>query len=469
MKKGFAFIDGLKDDRATRRKALSHAMKGKNFGKTHHRPSKLGQRSRRRNLRQTYLAAIDADQYHFELDSASGSPGLDSHVLCCKHLPIPFPIETTPLNRHTINQFFTFYISACIPTQLCWSVEQFMAYWMQVLFLDRTSYHCSLALMGTLNEVFFGQDLGSVESAYHLGQAVSLVNQTLETSGALSNSNITVVNFLVLRELMRGDQATAEVHLTGLKRMVDLRGGLLQLGDDTLALKISKTDLDYALHFGTSPLFNPDTIFEISLPWLSKARFVYMDLPYSQEKFSKIHPDLLQIILDVGRISATCNEPDNALKLNPIEFQELIVSVGYRLVRFRTLFAPWTENRLESAFHIGLVAFLTTLFVQFGRRRYLKYQLVGQCLTAMIDESIDELDDGMILWMLFIGGISVLAVEDKDNPWLSWRIHETAQRLGLKDWRGIQRNISKYPWIECLHGAGGKALWDSVSNSIDIL
>jgi hypothetical protein len=97
--------------------------------------------------------------------------------------------------------------------------------------------------MATLNQ-FFGGDGGarvvSPKAIYHLSQAVSLVNQKLNTSEALSNSNVTVVNFLVVQHLVRDAHSEAEVHLDGLDKMIELRGGLSQLGDRLLALKICR-------------------------------------------------------------------------------------------------------------------------------------------------------------------------------------------------------------------------------------
>jgi hypothetical protein len=94
--------------------------------------------------------------------------------------------------------------------------------------------------MATLNDFFCDSNALSSKAAYHLGQAVSLVNQKLDTEEALSISNLSVVNFLIVQEILREAQPKAEIHLDGLKRMLDLRGGLSHLEDSVLALKICK-------------------------------------------------------------------------------------------------------------------------------------------------------------------------------------------------------------------------------------
>lgn len=95
--------------------------------------------------------------------------------------------------------------------------------------------------MATLNAFVFATEAPPSEANYHLGKAVGLVKEKLGTAEALTNSNISVVNFLAVRDMYRGDQLSAEIHLKGLLKMVELRGGLSQLeGDCTLALKICK-------------------------------------------------------------------------------------------------------------------------------------------------------------------------------------------------------------------------------------
>lgn len=95
--------------------------------------------------------------------------------------------------------------------------------------------------MATLNGFVFDREAESLEAVHHLGKAVGLINQKLDTAEALSNSSISVVNFLIIREMFRGEQSSAEIHLKGLQKMVRLRGGLSRLeGDRTLVLKISK-------------------------------------------------------------------------------------------------------------------------------------------------------------------------------------------------------------------------------------
>lgn len=83
--------------------------------------------------------------------------------------------------------------------------------------------------MDTLNRYFFGRNVKSAGTISHLTQAVVLVNQSLATQEALCDSNIYTVNFMVIHELLNGAKHRALIHLRGLQKMVELRGGLLAL------------------------------------------------------------------------------------------------------------------------------------------------------------------------------------------------------------------------------------------------
>jgi hypothetical protein len=95
--------------------------------------------------------------------------------------------------------------------------------------------------MASVSAFFFGRESLPPDAIYHLNQAVRLVNSTIAASEAFSNSILSVVNLLVLQGLLRGDEAHARMHLEGLRKMVQLRGGIDELSqNEALLVKICK-------------------------------------------------------------------------------------------------------------------------------------------------------------------------------------------------------------------------------------
>jgi hypothetical protein len=283
MSPKFLFIDATKTDAGTRRRARSHAMKGKNVGKRHNRRTKvLPPRARIRKLEATSSSDPDLqeDGRHTEDVLLPMPPALMNRPReDVATVPQPLWSNTTPQSQHAIRQceslvrsrpkmtrdlhkvVFAEVTDALHHPRLCSSLEHINALWFSILFSNKTgmdtllitqtarplihpclpAYHCTMALMGTLTQFFFGRDAVPSDTVSHLTQAVILVNRSLDAPEALSDTNISVVNFMVVHELLNGAKLRALVHLKGLQKMVELRGGILALRPNLMLLvKICK-------------------------------------------------------------------------------------------------------------------------------------------------------------------------------------------------------------------------------------
>lgn len=95
--------------------------------------------------------------------------------------------------------------------------------------------------MAACNEFFLGQVVSSPETLYHLSQTFALVQTRLTSDEALSDSTLGIILMLIIQEQVRNEHQKAEVHYEGLRKMIELRGGLCQLeGNLPLLLKICK-------------------------------------------------------------------------------------------------------------------------------------------------------------------------------------------------------------------------------------
>jgi hypothetical protein len=86
--------------------------------------------------------------------------------------------------------------------------------------------HCAVALMEAFNHFFMEEGTSSPEALYHLSTTFSLVEERLKSAEALSDSTLGIIFMLVLQEQIRQGQIEAEIHFDGLKKMIELRGGL---------------------------------------------------------------------------------------------------------------------------------------------------------------------------------------------------------------------------------------------------
>ncbi|RYP64384.1 hypothetical protein DL771_008778 [Monosporascus sp. 5C6A] len=236
MDKTFHFVDGIRDDRASRRQMRRFVMKGKNAGKTFNRPSRLELARHKPNTRRA-LARISGDADKGVLASSTAIERVLGNVF----LTLSLPVEFSPYSLKVINEFFAYVAERMYPIQLGISLDEAKSTWMPMMFADEDIVPCSISLMQACNELFLGGGESSPKALYHLSQTFARVRKRLQSPDALSDSTISTVLSLIAQEQIRRGQPGAKIHIAGLRRMVELRGGLDQLEKNPpLVVKICK-------------------------------------------------------------------------------------------------------------------------------------------------------------------------------------------------------------------------------------
>lgn len=174
------------------------------------------------------------------------------------------------------------------------------------------------------------------------------------------------------------------------------------------------------------------------------------------------HPDLQHIALDIMNTTSMLNCDSSRYPILGLEgFQEILISVCYRLLRLHPLCGPRPVQWLEDACHLGLTAFGASLLLQFGRHRFSRYDCLSERLgTCLRTIQVDGPQDApVLLWLLFLGGVTFLG--EADDPWLKIKARATARLLGINTWAGVNNLLTTFPWVNSLHGDPGKALWEA--------
>lgn len=84
----------------------------------------------------------------------------------------------------------------------------------------------------------------------------------------------------------------------------------------------------------------------------------------------------------------------------------------------------------------------------------------------------DSVEKQTLLWLLHIGGISVLAGPE-EQKWLAPKVQELAWGvMGVLEWEGtgthggcgmgVKEYLLRFPWVNSLHSEPGRAMWDSL-------
>lgn len=338
--------------------------------------------------------------------------------------------------------------------------------------------------MQACNEIFLGTGASSPRALYHLSQTFAEVKKRLEGKDALTDSSLAIVISLINQEQIRNEQQSARVHINGLKRMVELRGGLRKLGKEnqalvlkickyviefadltaasTLSLTSKRTDILSCLQQGGPPAFYRDEMPQVRDTLGARNLIVPLSDTTATVRHANLSPDLKEILIDIIGVCSffNTNLPNTTLDLSL--FLETQVSICYRLLRFHELGTPWpASDSIQAAYHTALSLLMMSMFLQHDRRRVMDYSLITRCLWYVLDEvPLDEHEDELNLWLMVMGSIWIPG-DDHMNR-LAPKIQATAQRLGISTCDAMISSVSKFPWIHAIHDEPGQQAWKKV-------
>lgn len=176
--------------------------------------------------------------------------------------------------------------------------------------------------------------------------------------------------------------------------------------------------------------------------------------------YEELSAELLNLLIDVTELASQLNDASAKLrpKLNSYSFHDTLLLLGYRLVHISPLGGPRPANRLQNVIHLALGGFIVT-FLR-GLDHKIPYaRLLSELTTSAAQNQFDNNQESqeILLWLLFVGGISVFG--ESDYAWLIPKINQTTRILGLFTWKDVTRKLAKFPWVNDVHDKSGQALW----------
>jgi hypothetical protein len=139
------------------------------------------------------------------------------------------------------------------PIEVCVNVDSLKPDYFSWPFYDVTFFHAALLITSATDDYLLSRNL-SKTTVFHLRRTLYFLNEKLAQENAwLDDSTVYVIIMLTLMAVSFGDYAAAGAHMDGLRRIVELRGGVKYL-ESTPKLHY-KLDRYVAFFF---PLPSPD-------------------------------------------------------------------------------------------------------------------------------------------------------------------------------------------------------------------
>lgn len=218
----------------------------------------------------------------------------------------------------------------------------------------------------------------------------------------------------------------------------------------------------FALQSGQRPMFFRDNIAcvhdalakdGLSLANTDKALF---------HRYKDLDPDFQEALQDIMGSCSLFNNHAESISLGMVAFLELIISICYRLLRFRLLGSPTQRDDTEGALHLGSTIVMMTVFLQLGNRRMIDYTLVSQRLQEALNDRLLEADVELYLWLAIIGSIWIS--RDDESGWIGKLIQIACEKAGLTTWINVRSRIAIFPWIHVIHDKPGLDIWSTLND-----
>ncbi|OAK98702.1 hypothetical protein IQ06DRAFT_378573 [Phaeosphaeriaceae sp. SRC1lsM3a] len=450
-----------------RRLIRSHVMRGKNAG----RP-----RPPRKPLvhRKEELSISRSDDKRQEV-------GEIKHILY-PHQPLwnelsltSYPYYIGPEKERFVYQRLWIIAKALYPPEFCTEVNLSHYAWFRFVLEDVAYFHCLLAICFSFTTHFGGPRRISSEALRHISQAYRMTNERLSSFEACSDQAIAVVTMLAIYQRMHHQQAVGLVHFQGLRRMVELRGGLAKLASENRALaqKPWRLALEFALQDGAPATFSLGDVYGSHHSTGFKS-FNNASDEQNQELMHRrmtrsvlptctvdVDPTLLQLLTSINDFTNFLNSTTDKTKLDPLDYSDAVCFLLHRLLAYAPI-SPLHRHhlpQLDNLIHLTLVTVMTTLLPEYGHNqaRYdlLTNQLRETLQTMRAPETAKE--QAVLLWAVFVAYVTILD-DMEDEAMLNRMAVENSETLKLHYWDDLKRLLCSFGWIGVLYDKAGSRL-----------
>ncbi|KAH8894513.1 hypothetical protein GQ53DRAFT_820893 [Thozetella sp. PMI_491] len=266
-------------------------------------------------------------------------------------------------------------------------------------------------------------------------------------------------------ERLRREYQRGLIHFEAIRRMIELRGGMLGLicTQPKLAQKVFKADLEFALDLGSPTFFDVEHHPGHEAVGLLRGSFFRENklASYNFQILEKAGIQLQDVLFDIWSFASLLNAINTKrAKFALHTFYDVIAFIGYRLVKIRPLSGARLTSHWDDAIHLSLLSLTMSCYI--GPQKVSEYTILAEQIRISMQSLLGQgtKDNELILWLLFVNRIAALGPED--DAWMIPKIKIAGQILGVTEWQGVRETLRKFPWIDALFDEAGEAIWMQV-------
>ncbi|KAH7202861.1 uncharacterized protein BKA55DRAFT_658166 [Fusarium redolens] len=295
----------------------------------------------------------------------------------------------------------------------------------------------------------------------HFQKGLTLLKERLlgeDEELKISDSTISVVLKLAEAAHFDGDYQTSKQHMQGLRKMVDLRGGIYVFRGKALEVGMLRCDLSIAMHNGSSHVFFsqpsqpvPDYPHNLLRVWDDKmCSQEYIEISESLDSSLATAWRIMRrfcVLVNIGTQTQRL--------IRPQTIHETMTAVMYRLLRM-----DFTAGSISEAIRHGLLAFSYHVFLQWQDIK-LPYHcfptIYKNCILGL--ELVDGISSQLMIWLLMTGALSLFSTSEE--VWIRDGLRKQADKCWVSSWKEMQDILKSFMWITLLDEQPGKLVYDT--------
>ncbi|KFY32795.1 hypothetical protein V495_08731 [Pseudogymnoascus sp. VKM F-4514 (FW-929)] len=453
----------------------SHCMIGKNRGKTlpHRKKKPKGTLDDASLLRESIegsstMATTTTTSHHAPLATVPRKLGSELSSIQFASAVEPEVVEVV-LRFSFIAKKLLFALEPCI------FFERRAEAWIAPLAFDPAYLHSMIFSSQYYFDAVLPRSFSLINqrSLPHYLETVKLLRERLahgSDSAKLSFTTMAAVMALAAHALWTGNHAFARYHVEGLRKIVNLRGGV-----DTfkvhpkLLMEIFRCDIGIALESGSrcsffsSPSSNePYPAFPNLKSLLELQGPATAHSPYELRLIVDDMADELSRIWEV--MSEFCSlinfAADSEQRISEVTLLEAVSSVMYRLMGMK--FDVGTSNE---AIRLGLLAFSCSVFLQWQRLGLSFPPLISAFRDCLATIDSLQMAPRLVLWLFTIG--ATVLFDTGDEWWLKPALLVKMGKCEIRSWGEMRHLLKSNLWIDLIHDSPGKLMFNSTVIYLD--
>ncbi|KAJ5145101.1 hypothetical protein N7448_002493 [Penicillium atrosanguineum] len=444
----FIFTDCKGKSQPEKRKLIrQHVMLGKNRGKTRKGTGK----SNTSSVTETYKDVQDGSSALIVKLQYSRIPDRVGNELSFTQFaaPVEPPLMQELLKFSLMAKRLLYPLESCIEFH---KKNEIDTLWFDLLTLDAAYLHAVLFLCQTYSSLISEHEspIATQRALTHHSITLHLLRERLSKESQvdlISDATVLIVLNLARHSHLVHEDASASHHMGGLRKIVNLRGGL----------NAFRCDLMIAVDNGKKPIFFQDPVFEplfphdLVLPGADQSDFNLGSSSNSAE--SQINDDLSGAYSAMRRFCLAINIASKHNRQLPKEILlNTMASVMYRLLGMS--FKPTT---IDEIFRLGLLAFSSHIFLRLRDVKPSHTRFPDAYRKSLLQFNTSEGSSSILPWLIMIGGLSVFG--PADGPWLIPCLQANIESWGLETWNDLRAYLKQFLWIDFLHDKPGEAMY----------